>query len=277
MDIPFSRWHLAIEKRRSRRHFDPSLPIAPETLAALDKVCNQFAPFPLARSCLVTESAESVFKGIIGGFGKVKGTPAFIAFIGNMDDPFVHEEVGYTGEGIVLEATALGLNTCWVGGFFRPEIVASLVEVSNKERVLAVTPVGYAREFESWEEKLMTGFGRSHNRLLISELVGGLPREKWPDWVNICLEAARLAPSASNRQPWRFDVRDDSITVFVRTRGPEFNVSKRLDCGIAMLHLEVAAADCGRRGQWEFLPSPQVAKFKIYSQSVLLALTLGGR
>ena len=152
-----------------------------------------------------------------------------------------------------------------VGGFFRPEIVASLIEVSNKERVLAVTPVGYAREFESWEEKLMTGFGRHHNRLALPKLVRGLPREKWPDWVNICLEAARLAPSAANRQPWSFDVQDDSITVFVRTRGLGFNVSKRLDCGIAMLHLEVAAVDSGCKGEWEFLPSPQVAKFKIHS------------
>lgn len=265
MDIPFSRWHLAIEKRRSRRHFDPNLPIAPETLAALDKVCNQFASFPHARSRLVTELTKGVFKGIIGSYGKVKDAPAFIAFIGNMDDPFVQEKVGYTGEGIILEATALGLDTCWVAGFFRPEIVASLIEVSNKERVLAITPVGYAREFESWEEKLMTGFGRSHKRLALSKLVRGLPRDKWPDWVNICLEAARLAPSAVNRQPWSFDVQDDSITVFVRTRGPEFNVSKRLDCGIAMLHLEVAAVDSGCKGEWEFLPSPQVAKFKIRS------------
>jgi nitroreductase len=265
MDIPFSRRHLAIEKRRSRRHFDPNLPIAPDALAALDKVCNQFAPFPHARSRLVTESAKSVFKGIIGSFGKIKDAPAFIAFIGNMNDPFVQEQVGYTGEGIILEVTALGLNTCWVACFFRPEIVASLIEVSNKERVLAVTPVGYAREFESWEEKLMTGFGRHHNRLALSKLVKGLPREKWPGWVNASLEAARLAPSAANRQPWGFDVQDDGITVFVRTRGPGFNVSKRLDCGIAMLHLEVAAVDCGCKGEWEFLSSPQVAKFKIHS------------
>ena len=277
MDIPFSRWHPAIEKRRSRRRFYPNLPVAPEALAALDKVCNQFAPFPHARSRLVTESVESVFKGIIGSYGKVKGAPAFIAFIGNMDDPFVQEKVGYTGEGIILEATALGLNTCWVAGFFRRETVASLIDVSDKEQVLAVTPVGYAQQSESWEEKLMSRFGRSHNRLPLSKLVRGLPREKWPDWVNVSLEAARLAPSAANRQPWGFDVQEDGITVFVRTMGPEFNVSKRLDCGIAMLHLEVAAADCGRRGQWEFLPSPQVGKFKIYSQSVLLALTLGGR
>jgi len=265
MDIPYSRWHLAIEKRRSRRHFDPKLPIAPEALAALDKVCNQFAPFPYARSRLVTESAESVFKGLIGSYGKIKDAPAFIAFIGNMDGPFVQEEVGYTGEGIILEATALGLNTCWVGGFFRPKTVASLIEVSSKERVLAVTPVGYSPESVSWEEKLITGFSRSRNRLPLSKLIRGLPREKWPDWVNVSLEAARLAPSAVNRQPWGFDVQSDGITVFVRTASPGFNISKRLDCGITMLHLEVAALDSNRKGEWEFLQSPQVAKFKIRS------------
>jgi hypothetical protein len=219
---------------------------------------------------------ESVFKGIVGSYGKVKGAAAFIAFVGDMDDPFVQEKVGYTGEGIILEATALGLSTCWVAGFFRRETVASLLEVSERERVLAITPVGYAQRSESWEEKLMSRFGRSHNRLPLSKLVRGLPGEKWPDWVNASLEAARLAPSAANRQPWGFEVQEDGITVFVRTGGPEFNVSKRLDCGIAMLHLEVAAADRGRRGQWEFLPSPQVGKFKTYSPSVLMTLTQCG-
>jgi nitroreductase len=265
MDIPFSTWHPAIEKRRSRRHFDPKLRIPPETLAALDRVCNQFAPFPQARSRLVTESVESVFKGIVGSYGRVRGAAAFIAYVGNMDDPFVQEKVGYTGEGIILEATALGLNTCWVAGFFRREIVASLMDVSDKERVLAVTPVGHAQQSESWEEKLMSRFGRSHNRLPLSRLIRGLPEEKWPDWVNVSLEAARLAPSAANRQPWGFDVQEDGITAFVRTGGPEFNVSKRLDCGIAMLHLEVAALSSGHKGEWEFLPSPQVAKFNVRS------------
>src|SRR4030043_735210 len=265
MDIPFSRWHPAIRKRRARRRFDPDLPIAPEALAALDKVCRQFAPFTHAHSRLVTESADSVFKGIIGSYGKVKDAPAFIAFIGDMDDPFVQEEVGYTGEGIIMEADPSGFNPCWVGGVFKRASGAALVEVTNKERVLAITPVGYAKEFESWEEKLMTRFGRSHNRLALSKLVRGLPKEKWPNWVSVSLEAVRFAPSAVNRQPGGFDIQDDGIPVFVRTRGPEFNVSKRLDCGIAMLHLEVAAADSGCMGEWEFLPSPQVAKFKIRS------------
>lgn len=125
--------------------------------------------------------------------------------------------------------------------------------------------MGYARKFESLEEKLMTGFGRSHKRLSLSKLVSGFIAEKWPDWVNVSLEAARLAPSALNRQPWGLNVEDDGIRVFVRNRGPEFNVSKRLDCGIAMLHIEVAALDSGCKGEWEFLPSPQVARFKVCS------------
>ena len=263
MEIPFSRWHSAIERRRSRRRFDPNLPITPETLTALDKVCNEFAPFPHARSRLVTHSVESVFKGIIGSYGRVKGAPAFIAFIGDMDDPYVQEKVGYTGEGIILEATALGLSTCWVAGFFRPKVVASLIDVSDKERILAVTPVGHAQQPAPWEERSMTRLARSRSRLPLSKLVRGLPREKWPDWVSTSLEAARLAPSATNRQPWGFEVQEDGVTVFVRTGGAGFSVSKRLDCGIAMLHLEAAAVDSGCMGEWEFLPSPQVAKFKI--------------
>ena len=262
MDIPFSRWYPAIEKRRSRRHFDASRLIEPDKLSALDTVCKEFMPFPNARSYLVTESVKDVFRGIVGSYGKVKGAPAFIAFIGNMNSASVQEEVGYTGEGVILEASALGLNTCWVAGFFKPDSVASLVEIKSNERVLAVTPVGYARRFESLEEKLMTGFGRTHRRVPISRLISSLAQDSLLEWMPLSIQAARLAPSAVNRQPWGFDVQDGGITVYVRTGGPEFSVSKRLDCGIAMLHIEVTALNRGVRGDWQFLKAPQVARFR---------------
>jgi hypothetical protein len=219
-------------------------------------------PFPNARSYLVTESVKDVFRGIVGSYGKVKGAPAFIAFIGNMNSASVQEEVGYTGEGVILEASALGLNTCWVAGFFKPDSVASLVEIKSNERVLAVTPVGYARRFESLEEKLMTGFGRTHRRVPISRLISSLAQDSLLEWIRASIQAARLAPSAVNRQPWGFDVQDGGITVYVRTGGPEFSVSKRLDCGIAMLHIEVTALNRGVRGDWQFLKAPQVARFR---------------
>jgi nitroreductase len=261
MDIPFSKWYSVVHRRRSRRYFDSKRPIESSSLAALDRVCREFTPFPNARTCLVSEPTKDIFKGIVGGYGKVHGTPAFIAFIGDMRAPSVQEEVGYTGEGIILEATALGLNTCWVAGFFKPENVASLVEIKDYERVLAVTPVGYATRFESFAERLMTGFGLTHRRFSLSRLINGRHVDNLPEWVKYSLEAARLAPSATNRQPWGFDADSNSITVFVRNSGLEFNVSKRLDCGIAMLHIDIATSNLGIQGAWELLEAPQVSRF----------------
>ena len=227
MNIPYSKWVRVIEKRRSRRAFDLK-PLEATVLSQIARVCADFRPFSDARAAIITELPEKVFKGAIGPYGRIKGAPAFIAFIGNMDSPNVWEQVGYTGEGIILEAEALNLATCWVAGFFKPKVVASLTEIGNGERVLAVTPIGYAARSHSLEERVMTGFGLSHRRRHLSGLVTGLPEPEWPQWVKPALEAARLAPSAVNRQPWRFKVEPDSITVSVNTIGREYGLSRRL-------------------------------------------------
>jgi nitroreductase len=264
MQIPFSRWHAAIPLRRSRRRYDSS-PLEPAQLDQLQTVCGEFRPYPEARSEMVSESPDSILRGIAGSYGKVKGASALIAFIGDINDPYVNEKVGYTGEGVVLEATAMGLGTCWVGGsmFFRRDVAESAVGAAEKERVFAVTPVGHTAKGLSLEERAQTGFGMFHRRKPLAEMVSGLEEKEWPDWIKAALEAARLAPSAVNRQPWRFDVKPDSITVSVDSTMMDFGVSKRLDCGIAMLHIEVAALDCGVKVRWELLEAPQVAKFKV--------------
>ncbi len=262
MNIPDERWYRVIEKRRSRRRFRPE-PLEASLLSQIVATCTQFKPFPNARAVLVTEPPDTVFKGAVGPYGKIKGAPAFIAFIGNMDSPNVYEQVGYTGEGIILEAEAMNLATCWVAGFFRPKVVASLTRIDEGERVLAVTPIGYATKRHSLEERVMTGFGLTHRRRPLLGLVTGLRELEWPQWVKLALEAARLAPSAVNRQPWRFKVEPNSITVSVNTLGREYGLSKRLCCGIAMLHIEVAALSYGIRGRWEFLEPPLVARFTI--------------
>jgi len=207
------------------------------------------------------ESPEPLYKGIIGHYGKIKGAPGFIAFIGDMDGPNVQEQTGYTGEGIILEAEALHVATCWVGGFYRKEVVASLINIKQNEEVLGITPIGYAVKRQATTERLVTGFGLTHRRKSLSTIATGLQEADWPVWIKAALEAARLAPSAVNRQPWRFHVEPDNILITVNKPGMEFNISKRLDCGIAMLHIEISALSHGIHGSWEFLEDPQVARF----------------
>jgi len=259
MDLPAEDWYRAIFSRRSRRTF-AAKPVENEKLDRLRTVCRDFLPFPGARAELVLSSPENVFKGLIGRYGRVNGAPHYIAFIGNMDSPQVQEATGYMGEGIILEATALGLGTCWVGGFFRDEAVRRDLTLSENERVLSITPVGYPVPREDFSERLLEGLAGSRRRKSFTDLV---LEGRASGWTENALKAARLAPSARNRQPWRFRVQDSSIIVTEDGKPSLPGISKRLDCGIAMLHLELGARAAGVTGSWELLKPPDVARFSV--------------
>lgn len=257
MDLPVSRWYEAVFKRHSRRTYTPRVP-GEEKLARLDLICREFRPFPEARSVLVRESPEPVFKGLIGNYGRVKGAVLYVAIIGKMDSPWSQEASGFTGEGIILEATAMGLATCWVGGFFRPDAVRQHIEIGAGEKVLSVTPVGYAPAQKDNVEKVMSAVVRSRRRKALASLVDNGPI---PPRLEKAFIAARLAPSAQNRQPWRFRIEKNAVVISTDRSLSVSSISKRLDCGIAMLHFELGARTSGVAGRWERLPSPEVARF----------------
>jgi hypothetical protein len=262
MEMLVEAWYKAIFSRRSRRKFKP-IALPEDKLNRLSDACQNFRPFSEARAVLVDQPSDRVFLGFIGSYGKIEKAPGYIAFIGDMDSPRVQEAVGYTGEGIILEATALGIGTCWVGGFFRLEAVENQITVAKNERILAVTPVGIPLDSFSFQEKLMTGFGFMHKRKQLSELVNGTPKHQW---MKSALEAARLAPSAVNRQPWRFILGESSISVALDKSRGTYKIARRLDCGIAMLHLELGARHAGINGNWTF-PPESVACFTADSSS----------
>lgn len=259
--FPKEEWYTAIAKRVSRRSFNDNA-IPEDVIAKLDRMCFEFR-FPEARAHLVTEQPQAVFKGAIGSYGKIKGAQAYLAFIGDIGFSHYQEKVGYLGEGFILEATSLGLSTCWVGGFFRPEVVARHIYLDPGEKVLAVTPIGYSWQEYSFQERLMSGLAKSKNRKNLEDLTRGLPRADWPQWVRFAIEAARLAPSAVNRQPWRFKVEPQQITVLVDSLEDSYHIAKRLDCGIAMLHIQLGAMAAGVEGKWEYLNGSEVAVFRV--------------
>lgn len=259
MQIPVESWYQAIFVRRSRRSFIDRLP-EEEKLERLEKVCREFKPFAGARAEFLRNSPEKVFKGIVGGYGKITGAPHYVAFIGSFESPNAEEGLGYTGEGVILEATALGLGTCWVSGFFRPDAVKEHIALAGHERVYAVTPIGYTEKGFSVKEKIYEGAARSLKKKPLEEIVEGTTLVPWQAKA---IEAARIAPSASNRQPWRFMVGEKSITVRVDSPKDSDKYPKRLDCGIAMLHIELGAMAANLKGKWTPLSGPNVARFDL--------------
>jgi len=277
MQIPVESWYRAIFVRRSRRSFIDRLP-EEEKIVRVEKVCREFrlegalkkgaevragASERLearVRAEFIRLSPEKVFRGIVGNYGRITGAPHYVALIGEIGAPNVEEGVGYTGEGVILEATALGLGTCWVSGFFRPESVRDHIAIAENEQVYAVTPIGYTKSDYSAKEKIYASAARSRKRKALSEMVEGQPPEPWQEKA---IGAAQIAPSAANRQPWRFVLEHNSITVRLDSPKDSDKYPKRLDCGIAMLHIELGARAAGKKGAWALLTGSDVARFEL--------------
>jgi len=257
-DMPLAAaWLEAVQVRRSRRSFDGRRPDA-DALAALQEHVDAFRPFDAARVVLLPEAPQSLFLGIVGSYGGISNAPSALAFIGRTADPGVRAAVGYTGEAAVLEATRLGLGTCWVGGAFNPSKGAAIAGAQSDERVFAVSPLGYPEARIGAKERIVFGVGRPKRRKGVEEFAPGVG--SWPAWAQAAAAAVKVAPSAMHRQPWMLRMDGDSLVI--GCQGPDTpKVSKRLDCGIAMLHAELGALSTGVAGEWELLTGDDVGRF----------------
>ena len=232
-------WLAAVATRHSRRAFDPR-PVDSATLDAIDTVCSAFRPYADARTELVRQPSVDVFTGLLGGYGRVTGAPHLLVFIGDAGAEFVDQHVGFTGEAIVLEAASLKLDTCWVAGFFRASLASELVDLAPGERIYAVSPLGYGTPHAGLGERSMQSLAHAHARRTVERIAPSVSAG-WPQWAVAAIETARLAPSAMNRQPWRFRFDAGALVIAQDNAGETPKVTKRRDCGIAMLHAELGA------------------------------------
>lgn len=263
MNLPYERWYHAISVRHSRRQYLKKS-LTEDDRNSLDSIIEEInKSFSGVRIVLIEGTTDTIFKGILGSYGRIKDSPSFAAFIGNTASPNVEEKIGYIGESFILEATSLNLGTCWVSGTFSRDTAAEKLNLKENEFIYAVTPVGYVDKNYAGPEKLMKLFTSSHKRKELGELSAGIPQNEWPEWIKTSLVAARLAPSAVNLQPWKFTVSKDSIKISENNTNKKFPIKPRLDCGIAMLHIKIGAMHAGVEGGFEYLDSPDVAIFKL--------------
>jgi hypothetical protein len=170
-------------------------------------------------------------------------------------------------ERIILFSTDLGLGTCWLGGTFTKSSFAEKISAREGELVPAVVSVGYCAIKPRGIDRVIRLGAGADRRLPWGELFFdgrfGVPlgRQNAGDFA-LPLEMVRLAPSASNRQPWRI-LKDEKSWHFYLQRTPGyrertlvrlFTVAdmQRLDMGIAMSHFELMANELDLEGHWDF-------------------------
>jgi len=261
---------LAIDRRVSVRSYDGS-PLSAGERAAVEASFVEAVPGPFGRSprfALVAREGEGPMDGKkIGTYGVVSGAPAFVVGVVEKGE-LACVDYGYALEGIVLRATELGLGTCWIGGAFDRGGIARELAAGKGEFAPAMTPIGRAANEQSIRDQLIRRSAGSDGRKPAAELFfAAAPDGAWEPlgdsgrWASI-LEAVRLGPSASNKQPWRLvlDRRGASERLHLvlqedRLYNNMLGATKlqELDMGIAMRHVEVAARAAGMAGAWRRL------------------------
>jgi len=199
----------------------------------------------------------------LGTYGFIKGATGYI--VGAVRrGPKDLEDYGYLLEEVILRATELGLGTCWLGGTFtRSTFTSRFGGLARDETMPAVVSAGYPGDdgTERIREREQGTRRFPPAELFYEDEWGESIAPARADVYARALEAVRMAPSATNKQPWRI-VRcgGDWHFYLVRTKGygkgsAVFKVLRiadlqRVDLGIAMCHFELVAREDGQDGRW---------------------------
>lgn len=166
---------------------------------------------------------------------------------------------GYAFEKFILYATSLGLGTVWLAATIDRKAFENAVHLKEDEVMPAVTPLGYAADKRSIRESMMRKGMKADSRLPFEELFfrdnfqNPLEESDAGIW-QLPLEMVRLAPSATNKQPWRVVTEKYRVHFYEKkTKGYAKEATgdiQKVDLGIALCHFEIAAEDGGLKGKF---------------------------
>ena len=183
----------------------------------------------------------------IGTYGMVKNPPAFVG--GSILNTFQGlVDYGYLFEYIILELTKEDFGTVWLGGTFDRKAFDNIL--NDGEIIPAISAVGYAAEHKSIVETFTRfGVNANHRRpfsdlFFENSLLMPITQDKrLLNRFSKYLELVRLAPSATNQQPWRIITDGNHVHFYLKRtlnygKNLHFDI-QAVDLGIAICHFEV--------------------------------------
>lgn len=221
----------AIDKRCSRRSYIDRQ-IESEKQIKLQEIIKKINIENDLNIELIKDGRES-FSSIKSSYGMFSGVNSYFALVGCKNDEYLKQKLGYYGELLVLEATSMGLGTCWIGGTYDKKNCEEQINIGEDEELIAVISVGYTKEYKTIKEKIISGL--SHRKTKAIEQMYDTEEKLIPDRFIEGMKAVQRAPSAINRQPVKFNYGNGLVTAKVEDK---FSYEK-IDLGIAMLHFEV--------------------------------------
>lgn len=215
-----------MKKRHSVRNYTDKR-IEGEVKEELEKYIKQCNSESGLHMQLCTDEPEA-FNSLMAHYGKFKNARNYIVMAGKKSSS-LPETCGYYGEKVVLKATEMGLNTCWVGGTYSKS--KAQFTIDKDEKVVCIIAIGYGA-IQGVER-------RTKSMEQLSRVEGEMPQ-----WFKRGMEAAMLAPTALNQQKFLISLKGNKVKAKALT-----GFFTKLDLGIVKYHFEIGA---GKEGwQWE--------------------------
>ena len=217
----------AIGRRHSVRRFQMTA-IDPHIMKQINCFIQTLAPLhPQAAYRIAVVEAYNTQKHVFKGMFLVQA-PYYLV-LSAKDHPFAAVNAGYVMEQLVLYLVSKGFATCYLGD-------AKQKTELDQYRPMIVVAFGKAAA---------SAAKKTSGRKKLTELVYQPPVAQQN--ARKIIEAARIAPSAFNLQPWRFLPEDGKIHIFMKKDGlvrtKRMTELSLLDMGIAMCHMALAAEE----------------------------------
>ncbi len=187
----------------------------------------------------LVEDGSNAFNGLRKSYGMFNNVRTILLLKGTKDDADLREKCGYFGELIVLEATRLGLGTCWVGATF--DHSSPVFHQTENELLVCVITLGHVSEQATLKENIIRKM--SHGKTRPLEYFYRAETTP-PAWFLEGIHAVQLAPSAVNRQKYYLEYKNEDIRMISEDTG-QFGM---VDLGIAKAHFVTAAGGAFKWG-----------------------------
>ncbi len=145
-----------LKGRRSVRRYRPDA--VPDEMVEQLLEAGQWAPSASNRQpwCFIVVQDEAIRKQVAQHaayyfirWAHVAEAPLLIVLCGDRRNPvyraFLHEDVGLAGGQMMLQAKALGLGTCWIGGLDR-KAIADILKTPDDMEIVGLLTVGFPAE-----------------------------------------------------------------------------------------------------------------------------------
>lgn len=230
--MEYKKFYDTIFKRKSIRKYDLQS-IDEKTLEDIVSYINVVKPMyeniKIEMKIITKESAKGLFP--------IKA-PYYILISSEKKEGYL-TNAGFMIQQVDLFLSANGLGSCWVG------MAQPKKEIVNQSKLEYVIALAFGKSAETLYRENVSEFKRKS----IEEIRDNNQKDE-------LIESARLAPSATNSQPWFFKIDNNKIDVYcVKSNFIKALIYKKMnqiDIGIAICHLWTAEKHFGKDLSYTF-------------------------